>query len=232
MKTVKHIIIILTIIFSNSINTYSQEPTDTLINSRFPIIFQQDNTLNLLSRFIPETWDITYSSDTLKFISTSDIFKVDNNSINDTIKISRKHRKTQEKLINEKVEIYFRLEPVWSPEKINETFLHNNFINSRIENLKNRIGVSELEGKINLNNYESDLSQLDDREQKILLRYFEEKRKLENEIIQIPDYNTINHSLFIVKTNPKKEIEHLYSPPGVIKELEKLIALFEKYVGK
>jgi len=232
MKTIKYLIIILAILLSNSTKIYSQGSTDTLTKSRFPIIFEEDNTLKLLARFIPEIWEMVYSGDTLKFISSSDIFKVDQNIINDTVKISRKHRKTHEKQINEKAEIFFKIETVWSPEKTNESFLHNNFINSRIANLKNRVGVSELEEKINLNDYETDLSLLDDRNQKIILRYFEEKRKLESELIQIPDYNTTNYSLFIIKIYPNKEIEHLYSPPGVINELKELIALFEKYVGK
>lgn len=231
MKKLTYLIVILIFSFTN-FKVFSQEDLNNLSSNRFPEIFEKDNTLKLLSRFISENWKISQNEDTLIFTNITDVYKLDRSKLNDTVKITRKTIKTQENIVYEKVSIYFLIEELWTNEKVNEVFLKNNFTKSRIENLKNRAGIEELSLKIDLDNYETDLKNLNQTEKNIALRYFEDKIKLEEELIQTPDYNTSTVSLFIKKITPKQNEHDQYSPPGILLEIKELLALFDKYVGK
>lgn len=203
---------------------------DSINNKKIPDIFDTDNTLKLISNFISDAWNVQLDNDTLKFINVSNIYSV--KLKNDTLKPTRKQIKNVQKENIENAEIYFLIKDLWSAEKMNEILLLNSFYQNKINGLKTKYSITEKDEILITENKNIENTNLTHTDKKRLINYLNEKAKIQSNVIALPDYNTMQYSLFIIHINPKIVDKNNFIPISVINELENLIKIFDKYAGK
>jgi hypothetical protein len=197
-----------------------------------PEIFTTDNNLKLISQFIPENWIITHYGDTLQFRHVSPIYKLSDSLSVDTAKKGRGKFKELPPLKPDSTYIIILLEPLWSGQKVDDAKLKNSHTNAQIAKLLKKYKISHLEEFLISDNFDINSDTLTENERKSIIRYLEDKAKLEQELIRTPHYHTTSFSLFILTIFPSAEDIMNYTPPGIVMETTNIIELFEKYAGK
>ncbi len=202
------------------------------LQDSLPEIFNSDNILKLISHFIPMNWNINLISDTLVFMNISPVYKLSESQRQDTI---HKGRGKIKELLPQKAEyvsIKFLLQPPWTASQLEDAKLKNSHTFALIDKLLKKYKITHLSEIINSDTFNVETANLTTNEKKSVLRYFEEKEKLEKELITTPNYHTSDFSMFLLDIYPEKKDQNLYTPPGIIMDIYVIIGLFEKYAGK
>jgi hypothetical protein len=230
MKTLTLIIFILTISFSNGFTQNIDSVTHAQPPIEIPEIFENDNTLKLIAKELPKDWKITYQNDTLAFISIVNIFLLSDSILNNS-NYKQKHRRNGN-LIAENAYIFFYTEQLWSGYKVNEAISHNVIINQQIDNLGKRFKITHLIDSLNSPNFNIESDIYTNSEKKSLKKYLDEKKKLETELIRLPDFHLSTVSLFFNKIYPEKNISEKYVPTSIINEIDIIYSLIKNLAGK
>lgn len=197
-----------------------------------PDIFETDNTLKLVGKFIPLSWSAEFKNDTLTFFSISSIYKISDTIRTDTIQTGRKKFKDLPPLKADTARIKFRLEPLWSIYKVDDAFSKNTMVQAQIDKLPKKFKITHLIDFIQSDTFDIESPTLTSNEKKNIERYFEEKTKLESQLILMPAYHTTYYTLFLIDVFPEiKDIE-LYTPPGILQNMNDIFDAFNKYAGK
>lgn len=221
----------------------SQENDSTLMNKdtiqiqenfsdTLPEIFKTDNILNLISRYIPLNWNVSIISDTLIFLNTSPVYKMSDAQMKDTTRKGRSKVKDIHQQKAEYVKIRFILQPPWTGSQVEDAKLKNSHTQAQLDKLLKKYKITHLAELINSEDFDIETASLTSNEKKSVQRYYEEKEKLEKELLITPNYHTTNFSLFLLDYYPEDKDRHLFTPPGIIQDIDLLIGLFEKYAGK
>lgn len=242
MKTTTAIIITAMVFFCGF--SLSAQETDSLAVTadsieepeypvyELPEIFTTDNNLKLIGQFIPSNWIVTHFGDTLKFRNVSPIYKISDTIAVDTMKKGRGKFKELPPLQPDSAYIIILLEPLWSGKKVDDAKLKNSHTLALIEKLLKKYKITHLKDRINTEDFDINAEDITDDERKSINRYFEDKAKLEKDLVPTPDYHTTLFSLFILHVFPAPDQAILYSPPGIVADAQMIIKLFEKYAGK
>jgi hypothetical protein len=205
---------------------------DSITVPTLPDIFSTDKNLIIISQYLPSQWYVTLSEDTLRFISSSAMYRFTEAELLDTAKKGRSKLKDMPPKQPEFAIITFRLEPVWPGEKVEDAQLQNSHTQALINHLLKKYKISHLADYINDENFDIQSPTLKENERKSILRYFEEKEKLTGELIQMPIYHTSDFSYFLIEIFPVEEERKYYSPHGIVVEMDSIFELFDKYAGK
>jgi len=201
-------------------------------NIQLPDILVDDNNLRLISGFMPQNWIVEVLGDTVYFISQSPVYKIEESPDTPIVKGKFIMMDTTRQRILDTAMVIFRIEPAWAGVKVDDAKARNSLIKDQIERLETRYKISHLTDIINTPGFNPDEHELSEFEYKSVVRYLEEKQKLEEQLTTTPDFHTTKYSWFIMLIRPDdKETDH-YFPAFVIHDRNNIIDLFEKYAGK
>lgn len=200
---------------------------------KLPEIFTTDNNLKLIGQFIPENWKVFQYNDTLKFINCSPVYRITEEVQKDTLKKGRTTFKSLTDSKPDTVYIEFLIQPLWSGQKVDDAKFKNSHNQALINKLPSRFKISHLTDSLHHDSLlMNQMDSFSEKEQKSIQRYLEEKGKIQKDLILTPDFHTSKYSLFIHKIYPAETENQLFTPPGMILEIDLIIDLFEKYAGK
>ncbi len=202
------------------------------ILAKLPPVFSEDNTLKLIARFLPEQWKVEHRNDSLMFIYPESVYEMTEDLITDSIKRNKSRMSEVPPMKAETSMLIFHMEPVWSGDKVNEVNSSNSFIMSQIEKLPERFKIIHLIDTIHSDSFNLDSADISENDKKSIIRYFEEKEKLENDLIVLPDFHSALYSYFLIAFYPEPEKTYRYTPPHAMKELHGILELFNKHAGK
>lgn len=241
MKSIHIFLFSAMLLFLLNLNTYSQI-NDTIITAsetipeqktyELPEIFQTDNNLKLIGQFIPQNWVVFVINDTMRFLNLSPVYKLSQQEIEDTTKKGRTKFKNIIDSEPDTIAIEFLLQPLWSGVKVDDAKFKNSHTQGLIDKLPARFKISHIIDSVLSADFDINSGKYTENEKKSILRYFEEKEKLEREIIVTPDFHTTSYSLFLNRVYPDEKDRIYYTPPGMISEMDMIIGLFEKFAGK
>jgi hypothetical protein len=206
--------------------------TQEIFPDTLPEIFLTDNILLLISKFLPNNWNIINITDTLIFNFSQPIFKIPEDLLYDSTKRSKTRFTSIAEPEYSEAKIVFKVDSLWSGSKMYDAKSKNSYTIAQIEKLQFKYKISHLMEYINSSNFDINSSVISTNERKSIKRYFEDKIKLENELIITPNFHTTNYSLFLISITPDLDKIHMYSPPFALQELKYIFELFVNYAGK
>jgi len=196
----------------------------------FASLLQEDNTLKLIFSFFSEEWRWKLSNDTLEIFSINPIYKLEAVKGSEVKKSSRRGGETRKEVTDTSIAIIkFKIEPLWSANKMQEAIINNNMIELQIKNTAKRLKIEHLLDVLD-NDYEN--MNFTDIEQKSIIRFIEERDQLEQGLVALPNYHVEHFTLFFLSSYPVKEDYEKYIPPRVTEHITKILTMFEQYAGK
>jgi hypothetical protein len=240
MKTISILIFLLSMFFtsihskaqvSDSLNLDNMTPIDSVLKN-LPEVFARDNNLKLIAHFLPANWKVIHNEDSLIFQFPQPIYEMPDDLISDAQKRQKSRFSEIKDPIPEECYIVFLMDSLWAGSKVDEVKAKNSFLNSQIEKLGDRFKITHLTDTINSEGFDIETYPLTENERKSVVRYFEEKEKLEKDIIRTPDFHTTYYSFYLDSFTPSREKFHRYTPPYAFEQLELILELFQKHAGK
>ncbi len=196
----------------------------------FASLLREDNTLKLIFSFFSEEWRWKLSNDTLEIFSINPIYKYNENIKKSEISKLRRGSTTQKVLVDTSTAIIkFRIEPLWSANKMQEAIMNNNVIELQISNAAKRLKIEHLLDVLD-NDYEN--MNFTDIEQKSIERFMTERDELRSSLIALPNYHVETLTLFFLSSYPPKDEYVNYIPQKILEHIEKILSVFEQYAGK
>lgn len=196
----------------------------------FASLLREDNTLKLIFSFFSEEWRWKLSNDTLEIFSINPIYKLEAVKGSEVKKSSRRGGETRKEVTDTSIAIIkFKIESLWSANKMQEAIINNNMIELQIKNTAKRLKIEHLLDVLD-NDYEN--MNFTDIEQKSIERFMTERDELRSSLIALPNYHVENLTLFFISSYPSKDEYVNYIPPRIIEHIEKILSMFEQYAGK
>jgi hypothetical protein len=214
----------------DSLQKEVQFQRDKQLDITFPELLKKDNTLKLIFSLISEEWAGQLKNDTLEIYSTNPIYKLEVMQNQQSNRTGRRGAERKMSITDTSTAIIsFKIEPLWSANKVQEAIMNNSVIQTQIKNVSKRLDIEHI---IHLIDNEAEEINFSETHRKSIAIFKYEREILENELVIVPSYHIEHYSLFFISSFPEKNEYASYIPERITEHLEIIFSLFELYAGK
>lgn len=223
-------ILIITIVFLSSLSSTFAQSTESEISKEF---YKADTYISIILNYIPSDWKFIATENQFTIISPDTVWVLTENRFN-TIPEKKEDQIDRIKKNGTLVipTIVIQYENKWTPERLQQARINNAAYYDEIRKLPTKYKITHLIDKKLSSKSSTVYIPTNDQEKILLEQYEQEKSRLMEKIIRLPDFHSEKYSLFIESTSGADDDMHLVYPNAPSLELFTILSIFREVCGK
>jgi|GEM_PF-1174949 len=193
---------------------------------------QDDQALRKVEASLPAGWVMYTEEDRLVIKRREPVWILNENRINAPVSLessSERDDRIRKKGMKGYARLVFRMEKLWTPEKLRCAANTNETVKADLKALPGRHGVEKLVDKSLSRKGETVYRGRTDDEKKRIAAFNKERDSIEKKLVKMPDYTSKQYSLFLLIKEGAEDDFHSVTPGKASEEMYTVESLLRKY---
>ncbi len=210
--------------------TLKSQSTESEVNKEF---YKADPYISIILNYLPDSWALTVTESEFIFESRDTVWVLMENRINAPFEDREQLKKRiKEHGIQTWPRVVIDYETKWTLEQTQRAMIQNTWIDEQLAGLPEKMKIAHLYDPLLSRKTGPVYTPKTDKDRELILKYEEEKQKLEQSRIRLPDFSTQVYSLFIREIRGAGDDMHHVYPDKPSHELYTILSTFREVCGK